>query len=215
MKQLGILFLLLAVSAVSGQYVVGDWDERNNWMDVPRILERAGVRSGDAVADIGCHEGFLSMHLSRRVGEHGKVFAVDVREDRLSDLKVHARERGLWNITTVLAETDDPKLPRNSLDVVFIMDTYHEMQPYEVILKHVKNALKPGGRIAILEKMKAHARGKSREEQVAAHTLSADFVKNELQDAGFMITHTYDDLGFWENEPDKQMWMLLARVPEQ
>jgi ubiquinone/menaquinone biosynthesis C-methylase UbiE len=217
MKLLRMLLLggasLLSASCFS-QYVENDWEERDRWMDTSQILEWAEVNPGDKVADIGCHEGYLSIHLAREVGDHGRVFAIDVREDHLQNLREHARARHLANISTVLGEYDDPRIPEAALDAVFIIDAYHEMDAYMSILGHVRKALKPGGRIVILEKLKDRAKGKNREQQVLSHTLSPHFVKKELIEAGFELSGEFDNLGKWENEPDKTMWLLIGRVPE-
>ncbi|MCX2719610.1 class I SAM-dependent methyltransferase [Lentiprolixibacter aurantiacus] len=205
-----LLILLLLCTIASGQYQEADWDYRDQWMDVDRIFRMAGITPGDHVADIGCHEGYLSMHLARTVGKSGQVYSVDVRQDRLETLEENARSRDLTNIRTILGDYDNPHLPKAILDVVLIVDTYHEMKSYMTVLEHVKKALKPEGRILILEKLKAHARNKSREEQVRSHTLSSKYVKRELKEAGFEIVTEIGDLGKWEEENDKTMWLVVA-----
>lgn len=217
MKPLRVLWLagiFLLPAASSSQYVESDWEARDRWMHIHQILEWAGVKSGDMVADIGCHEGYLSIHLGRKVGDQGRVFAIDVREDHLVNLRRHAEERHLANITTILGEYDDPKLPEATLDIVFIIDAYHEMDNYMGILNHVRTALKPGGKIVILEKLKDHARGKNREQQANSHTLAPHYVKKELEEAGFVVSGEYNNLGKWEEEADKTIWLLIGRVPE-
>ena len=209
-----LLFGLLFSSHLHAQYNSNDWEERDQWMDVEQIFHLAGIDEGQHVADIGCHEGYFSVHLAKRVGVRGKVFSVDVREDRLEKLNENASERELYNITTILGDYDDPKLPEKELDVVVIMDTYHEMKEYMTILEHVKLALKPSGRILIIEKLKSHSKNKSRKEQVSAHTLSPDFVKKELQEAGFKVIQQLDDLGNWENNTSKKIWALIAVTPD-
>jgi ubiquinone/menaquinone biosynthesis C-methylase UbiE len=179
-----------------------------------RIIGWAGVKPGDAVADIGCHEGYLSMHLAEAVGDAGRVFAVDLRKDRLARLREIAGNREYLNITTVRGATDDPKLPETLLDAVFIVDAYHEMDEYMEILSHVRRSLKPGGRVVILEKLKDHAKDKNRAQQVQSHTLSPGYVKKELEEAGFIVVDEYNDLGHWDHESDKTMWLLVARVPQ-
>ncbi len=214
-KELGLLFSLLCVLGVGySQYTENDWAARDQWMDVTKIFEWAEVDPGDIVADVGCHEGYLSMHLARRVGTGGKVYAVDVVQSHLSVLEKHANERKLNNIATVLGAYDDPHLPEKSLDVIFIMDAYHEMDEHKAILEHIKHDLKPGGRIVILEKLKDHARDKSRKAQADAHTLSPGYVKAELEEAGFTISREFRNLGNWENEKDKKIWLLIGVVPE-
>lgn len=205
------LFLFLMISGIAhAQYAESDWDYRDQWMDVDRIFRMGGITLGDTVADIGCHEGYLSMHLARAVGMSGKVYSVDVREDRLTTLEENARKRNLINIQTILGDYDNPHLPEGQLDVVLVVDTYHEMKSYMTVLEHVRMALKPKGRIVVMEKLKAHARNKSRDEQVRSHTLSRKYVKQELKEAGFAIVTEIKDMGHWEEEKDKTMWLLVA-----
>lgn len=206
------LIITLLITAYSqGQYRESDWAYRDEWMDVERIFKLAGVTLGDTVADLGCHEGYLSIRLARAVGDSGKVYAVDVRKDRLETLEDNATDRDISNIHTILGDYDNPHLPQGQLDVVIVMDTYHEIKSYMTVLGHLKKALKPGGRILILEKLKKHARNKSREEQVISHTLSSKYVKQELTESGFTIITEIRDMGYWEEEKDKKIWMLLAQ----
>ncbi|MCW5515240.1 class I SAM-dependent methyltransferase [Muriicola sp. Z0-33] len=209
-----ICLCLLVTFNSNSQYSEDSWKERDEWMNVERLLNWAEVNTGGTVADIGCHEGYLSMHLAKKVGENGKVYAVDVREDRLEKLEDNASERKLQNIVTTLGDYDDPKLPDNSMDVVFVIDAYHEMTEYQTILSHIHESLKPGGRVLILEKLKDHAKNKTRKEQTNSHTLSPKYVKKELKEAGFTITGEYRDIGNWENETGKKIWVLVAVVPE-
>ncbi|MGB5236894.1 MAG: class I SAM-dependent methyltransferase [Flavobacteriaceae bacterium] len=216
MKLLLTLLFICAgfTSQLYPQYNSSDWRERDAWMDTDRILDLAGVSEGQNVADIGCHEGYLSMHLARAVGVRGKVYAVDLREDRLETLNENASQRDIYNITTIKGEPDDPKLPEGLLDLVVIMDTYHEMKEYMTILEHVKRSLKPNGRIVILEKLKFYAKKKNRNEQVSAHTLSAQFVRKELQQAGFKVIEQINNIGNWENDTSKKIWILVGILPD-
>lgn len=212
-----LLFVICAcfsTSAVLAQYSKDDWERRDEWMNVTALIDLLAVAEGDSVADVGCHEGYFSFHLSEKVGRAGRIYAVDVEEYRLDALKEHLRDRKVTNIEAILGEYDNPKLPENSLDAVIIMDTYHEMEAYNTILSHIKKSLKSTGRLLILEKLKKHKRDKDRIEQIEAHTISSKYVKKELEDAGFEIIESIADFGNWKNEPDKQMWILLA-VPVQ
>ncbi|MCB0374544.1 MAG: class I SAM-dependent methyltransferase [Sinomicrobium sp.] len=201
---------MLAAASVTAQYIERDWEARDRWMNIPGLFALAGITTGSTVADIGCHEGYLTVHMARKVGPEGKVYAVDINENRLKKLDEHLQERNLINVETVLGDYDNPKLPEGALDVVVIMDTYHEMTEYMTVLKHVKNALKSGGRIVLVEKMKSHMRNKSRKQQTEAHTLAMQYVKKELEAAGFSVSKTVDDFGKWENEPGKKIWLLIA-----
>lgn len=193
------------------QYVENDWEQRDTWMDTAFIFEKAGITRGANVADVGCHEGYLTVRLSDVVGAKGRVFAVDVVAHRLESLKETLKTRELQNVDVILGDYDDPKLPENELDVVIIMDTYHEMTDYMTILNHVKTALKPGGTIVIIEKLKSNIKGESRSEQAKAHSLGPKYVKEELIKAGFKLSYKNNDLGYWKNDKNKVIWMLVAK----
>lgn len=209
------LISIMGVLELNAQYSEADWRDRDTWMKTQALLKMAGVNVGDKVADIGCHEGYLSIHLSQIVLENGRVYAVDVRQDRLETLRENASERGLKNIITIKGDYDDPKLPERELDFVFIIDTYHEMDAHEKILRHVRSALKPGGKLMLLEKLKKRVEGKSRAQQVSAHSLGPEYVRTELEQAGFDIISEIENHGKWEREADKQMWVILAQKAVQ
>lgn len=211
---IGFLLMLLIIPGLYGQYSESDWKDRDEWMKVGDIFEMAGIEEGNFVADIGCHQGYLSIRLAKYIGETGKVYSVDVREDRLNKLNDIATERGIRNINTILGDYDDPKLQEHSVDVAFIIDAYHEMKDYREILQHVKKALRPGGRILVLEKLKQHLIGKSRQEQTLGHTIAPKYVKNELEEAGFQVIAIEKELGFWEEDPDKRIWLMIGVLPQ-
>lgn len=208
------LVIALLPLTVYPQYSEYDWEERDSWMPLDALFKAADVQAGQYIADIGCHEGYLTVRLAKRVGAKGKVFAVDVRADRLEALKDNLKERQLTNVNVIHGDYDNPKLPKGQLDVVYIVDTYHEMTDYMDIIEHVKASLKPKGKIVIFEKLKSRIKGKSRDEQTDAHSLSIGYVKDELQEVGFKIVYENKDLGDWEKDPDKVMWMVVAEKSE-
>ena len=210
MKKLNLFILLIPFIGFS-QYSEYDWEERDTWMDVNYIFQQGGIDKGSFVADIGCHEGYLSIHLAKKVGSEGQVFAVDVRSDRLESLQEHLKDRKINNVNVILGDYDNPKLPKEALDVVVIMDTYHEMTDYMTILEHVKQSLKPNGRIVIIEKLKKRIRGKSRTAQTNAHSLGMKYVEGELIKTGFNIIHENNNIGNWENDKEKVIWILVAK----
>ena len=207
-----LLFVLLVPMLGTSQYTKGEWKERDSWMKVEILFREAGVQEGMSVADIGCHEGYLSMHLARAVGTQGKVFSEDVNQHRLRRLAQHAKELGIQNITTILGDYDNPKLPKGQLDIIFVIDTYHEIEEYTKVLKHLRKALKPHGKLLLLEKLKSHLRDRPRSAQTLGHTLAPHYAKNELKAAGFEIRKEVLDHGLWENDLDKLMWFVVAAV---
>ena len=206
-----LLFTVCISKGAFAQYSSEDWSSRDKWMKTESLLNLAEVTTGQVVADIGCHEGYLTTRLARKVDGNGRVYAVDVRDDRLATLRENANARNLTNIITILGDYDNPKLPEGALDCVFLIDTYHEISAYKKVLNHIRKALKPGGHIMVLEKLKKRIIGKSRQEQVAAHSLAMHYVEKELQQAGFSIVSKIENHGLWEKEEDKQMWVLLAK----
>lgn len=207
-----LLFIGLFSNLVFSQYNRVDWKERDNWMHLKELFALVDLNEGDVVADIGCHEGYLTFHLSKRVGDVGKVYAVDVRDDRLEALKENLTNQEILNVNTILGDYNNPKLPDKTLDVVFLIDTYHEIEDYEQMLGHIKNALKPEGKLLILEKLKKQHIGKSRTAQANGHTLSISYVEQELEYAGFKIDKRNINFGTWNYEKDKQMWVLVASL---
>ncbi|WP_298540226.1 class I SAM-dependent methyltransferase [uncultured Aquimarina sp.] len=205
-----ILLILIGINLGQAQYKENDWKERDTWMKVSELFEIAEIKQGSMVADVGCHEGYLSIHMAKVVGASGKVLAVDVRKDRLEKLDEHLKKRKIKNVKTILGDYDNPNLPDNSLDVVVILDTYHEMDDYKEILAHVKKALKPKGNIVIIEKFKEHMLNKSRDEQMEAHTLAMHYVKKELETARFIMKREIKDFGRWKKEEDKRIWILVG-----
>jgi len=215
MKHCGILSIFLVfISLYSiAQYQADDWNRRDQWMEVDRLLHLLSVDTGMHIADLGCHEGYLSMHLAERVGPSGMIYAVDINNDRLETLKLHAKERGLTSITTILGDYDNPKLPKEILDAVFILDTYHEIEEYLDVLGHVKNSLKSKGKLLILEKVRAHVKGKSRKQQTNAHSLGITYVEGELNQLGFIITKKIPYFIDWKEDSEKPTWILVAQKP--
>ncbi|NNC70263.1 MAG: methyltransferase domain-containing protein [Flavobacteriaceae bacterium] len=206
-------FFFLFTTLATAQYTSYDWNSRDKWMKIDDFFDLVQIEKGLKVADIGCHEGYLTLHLAKRVGANGAVYAVDVNKYRLEKLKKHTIKEKLKNITTVLGDYDNPKLPQNALDIVFVIDSYHEMTSYEKMLKHFYSSLLPNGKLVLLEKIKKHKIGKSRREQTDAHTLSLAYVKKELVEAGFSVEYEVPNFGYWERDKTKQMWILIAKKP--
>jgi ubiquinone/menaquinone biosynthesis C-methylase UbiE len=207
---LGFLGSCFIFTPAFSQYGKNDWKERDGWMDTSMLFQYAQIGTGSVVADVGCHEGYLSIRLAKKIGPSGKVYAVDVRADRLKRLKENMALDTLSNIEAILGDFDDPKLPLNTLDALFLIDTYHEIDAYQSLLDHIKKSLKKGGRLLILEKLKEHAKDGSREVQTAAHTLSLNYVKEDLLASGFKIDREIGNFGKWNRESDKTMWILVA-----
>jgi ubiquinone/menaquinone biosynthesis C-methylase UbiE len=116
-----------------------------------RVVAALGLRPGQVVADFGAGTGYFTWRLARAVGPTGRVFAVDLQPEMLERLRENMAARAVTNYRPVLATEQDPRLPENSLDLVLLVDVYHELAwPHEV-LAALGRALKPGGRLALVE----------------------------------------------------------------
>ncbi|HAS38876.1 MAG TPA: methyltransferase type 11 [Microscillaceae bacterium] len=204
---LGII-CLLGFNEGKAQFKVTQWKERDAWQNVPEIMSALNLQRGDKVADIGCHEGYLSMHLAKMVGKQGKVYSVDIEQYKLDKLNSEAEKRGHKNITTVLGAYDDPKLPKSSLDAIVVMRTYHEISSYMKYLKHLKEALKPGGKLVILESIRKSRVDWSRSSQTSYHELSIPIVKSEMKKAGFSSIMTWPKIAYWKSNKKRPLWMM-------
>jgi ubiquinone/menaquinone biosynthesis C-methylase UbiE len=130
------------------------WLERAEREDEERprlVLEALEIRAGQTVADLGCGSGYYAFRMSQLVGPSGKVQAIDVEPRMLQFVRERAQRESIANIEPVLAAANDPNLQPNSVDLLLMVDVYHELEhPYEVMQK-VRDALKPGGRVALVE----------------------------------------------------------------
>lgn len=125
--------------------------QRDAWQKPVEVVEALEISPGDAIADIGAGTGYFSVRLAQAVGESGKLYAVDVQQDLIDRLGERAREGGLPQLTPVLGAFDDPKLPAESLDLIFICDVVHHIENRQGYYAKLASALKRGGRLAIVD----------------------------------------------------------------
>lgn len=125
--------------------------ERAQEEDTPKLLEALAVRPGQTVCDMGCGNGYYTIELARRVGPQGRVLAVDIQPEMLHLLSERAKAEGLKNIELIENTPIDPKLPANSCDLILLVDVYHEFAYPVHMLQAMRQALKPDGRIALVE----------------------------------------------------------------
>ena len=135
--------------------IVGDAfsteEVRDRMGEFGRVVELAQVEPGMWVADVGAGEGYYSIRLSPVVGRRGRVLAEDIVPEVRDRLAQRVQRENLDNVAVLLGEPDDPKLPARSLDRVFMVHMYHEVASPYAFLWHVREALKPGGRIIVVE----------------------------------------------------------------
>ena len=190
------------------------WERRDQWQNFPRIFSAMDVQEGSVVADVGCREGYLTVRLAGAVGERGTVYGVDIDAEALERLRKNLQETEISNVVAVHSRPDDPMLPDSVLDAIVVVNSYHEFDAYREMLAHFLTALKPGGRLVIVEPAKASSRGDSREAQVAEHRIALHFVLQEVREAGFEIVEALDPFVERAHRGD-EMWLLAARKPSE
>ena len=130
------------------------WLERPERMAEERpdlVLDALDLKPGMSVADLGAGSGFYAWRIGRRVGERGIVYAVDIQPEMVRLLEKRMAQKGASNVKALLGTATDPRLPAGALDLVVMVDVYHELEfPYEV-LNSIVRSLKPGGRLAFVE----------------------------------------------------------------
>ena len=116
-----------------------------------KALDALGIRAGMVVADVGAGTGYMSLRMARRVGPTGKVYANDLQPEMLQKLRANSQREKLSNVETVQGTEADPKLPPNTMDLVLLVDVYHEFSQPQAMLDKIRESLKPDGRLVLLE----------------------------------------------------------------
>ena len=178
---------------------------------VAEVIQALELKEGQSVADVGAGSGFYAVRLARVVGKTGRVYAEDIDEKgALKRLRERVEKDKLDNVTVILGDPDNPKLPAGALDAVLMVDAYHEVEPHAEMLRHVFAALKPGGRLVMVDLMPGKTRQRPRADQVKNHKLAPELAEAELRQAGFEILSRADD---FIDRPDEEggQWMIIAR----
>lgn len=152
-----------------------------------RILK---IAKGATVADVGAGSGYVTRRLAKIVGPTGRVYGEDIQPGMIELLQANVAKAKLPNVTPVLGTMDDPKLPAASLDLVLMVDVYHELTQPQKMLVHLREALKPDGRLVLLE-----YRGEDPEIPILPlHKMTVAQAKLEVEHEGFKLSTVKEDL---------------------
>jgi SAM-dependent methyltransferase len=174
-------------------YLGADWlerDERERLEQPEKVLDLLKLTPGQMVADIGAGIGYYSLRLARRVGPQGRVLATDIQPEMIARLRVNMKKAKVSNIDPVVCTPTDAKLPSGTLDLALMVDVYHELANPEETMAQVRRALKPDGRLVMIE-----YRGEDPTVPIKPeHKMTLAQIREELTPMGFRIQETFDFL---------------------
>jgi predicted methyltransferase len=182
--------------------------KRDQWQRPAEVMDALGAKPGYRVADIGCGFGYFTFRLAARVGAEGKIYAVDIDEEAINKVRLRKESEKIEQVEPILSESADPRLP-NDLDAVLIVDTYHEFREYDRMMQSVFRALKPGGRLVIIDG--EGPSGRPRTEYQRLHTIPAELAREEVARHGFVFKESPP--GFYDPEYGKKMYFLIFEKP--
>jgi predicted methyltransferase len=166
----------------TGDLSIFDSPGREKRLHIDRVMDGLEIAPGKTVADIGAGSGWFTVLAARRVGQSGRVYAVDINPKSKSHIDERALKEGLTNVKTVLSAPDDPRLPANSIDSVLMLKTYHEIENPIVLMRSLRAALRPGARVGIID----------RKGNGTDHGVDRKVVINEAEQAGYRLVSQDD-----------------------
>ncbi len=175
---IGVFYMGREIAQVMGHQAAGWLDRPERYAEeAPQLLIASlGLKPGMIVADIGAGSGYLSFPIAQKLGAKGKVLAVEIQQEMLDIIAAKSERNKVKNVERVLGTTTDPKLPAGKVDLIFMVDVYHEFdKPFEMTENMIKG-LKKGGRIAFVEYRKEDPRVPIKE----VHKMSEKQVKLEM-----------------------------------
>jgi ubiquinone/menaquinone biosynthesis C-methylase UbiE len=180
---------------------LGAWEAKTFQKQPPEeVMDAAGIEPGMVVGEVGAGFGRFTVHLARRVGPEGRILANDIDAGALSFLKERCTKAGIDNVETILGKEADALFPEGTLDMVFMVATYHWFDQPVAMLESMKLALKPGATVFMVEPDPARGPGGP------DHGVSADRVRREAAEAGFELIRTETFL------PEDLIFVLRAKA---
>ena len=170
-----------------------DWldrEEREREEKPEKAIAALDLRPGMFVGDVGAGTGYYSIRIAKHIAPDGEVYANDIQPEMLDKLRANAAAQGVANVEPVLGTESDPKLPRGKLDLVVLVDVYHEFSRPQRMLEAIRESLKPGGRLVLLEFRKEDPTVPIRPE----HKMSVEEVKAEVIPEGYHFEKVVDTL---------------------
>lgn len=159
-----------------------EYPDRDKKLQVNRVMDILAIAPGKTVADIGAGSGWFSVRAARKVTPTGLVYAVDINPEAIQYIQQRTKREGISNIKTILGKAGDPLLPPHSIDAALLLKTYHEVAEPVELLKNLRQSLRSGARIGIID----------RNGTAENHGVNEDIVLREARQAGFSLVGKYD-----------------------
>lgn len=166
----------------TGDLSIFDSPGRDKKLHINRVMDILGVTRGKGVADIGAGSGWFTVRAAQRVGPSGTVYAVDINPEAIRYIDNRVHNESLANVKTILSKPDDPMLPKEAVDAVLLLKTYHEVADPIALLEHLRPALRRGARLGIID----------RNGNGTDHGVSRKIVIEEAVRAGYRLVETYE-----------------------
>src|SRR5215468_10850481 len=166
----------------TGDLSVFEDADRDKKLQIQRVMDILVIHSGSNVADIGAGSGWFTVRAARRTGENGTVYAVDINPESIKYIDERVKKEAIHNVRTILSTPDDPKLPRNSVDSVLMLKTYHEIANPILLLQNLRKSLRSRAHVGIID----------RSGNGDDHGIDKDVVVKEAAQAGYRLTSQYD-----------------------
>ena len=163
--------------------------ERIEEEEPDKAIDALNLKPGMNVADIGAGVGYMSFKMARKIGS-GRVYAVDIQPGMIDKLKENAAREKVANVVPILGETADPKLPAGQIDLAIMVDVYHELSEPQKMLANIRKALKPNGRLVLLE----YRAEDPKIPIIPSHKMTVAQVKQELEAEGYLLAETIETL---------------------
>ena len=161
------------------------------------LIDSLGLQPGETIADLGTGVGHLLPYIASRIGDSGTIFAVDIYPEFVDKTRERIAARGWKNVYAVLGTDRDPKLPANRLDGAILLDTYHHLDYPQATMRGLRRALKPGGRLFVIDYYRSRSNPAASLDVVRSHIrLDRDDVVKEVEAEGFHLTRQFDHLPF-------------------
>jgi len=173
-------FLLVICLAV---FVGSIFASRDDWQQPEKVMDVIGVRPGMVIGEPGAGRGYFTFKLSKRVGNKGLIYANDISDNVLDDIRDRCEQDGITNIKTILGELEDPLFPKRRMDMIIMVYVFHDLEKPVEFLRNLKPSMKLGAKLVLLEREPE----KSDKPYDKSHFYSQEKILRLVKEAGYKL----------------------------